>query len=117
MATTYLQHNEQSLFSSWESLEGGSNLKSVGKHSAINQTYPSPIWKSMFKGMEWFPYEEWLSKMGIIQLGKEMTKGTYCRGRQNSHKNLMALRDGQQIWRVWQCVGDTPPQICLVSFC
>lgn len=32
--------------------------KSVGKHATINQTYPSPIWKSMFKGMEWLPYEE-----------------------------------------------------------
>lgn len=69
----------------------------------------------MFKGMEWLPYEEWLTKTGIIQFGKEMTEGTYCRGLQNSHKNLMALRDVQQFWRVWQCVGDTLPQTWLDS--
>lgn len=91
--------------------------KSVGKRAIINQTYPSPICESMFKGMEWLPYEEWLSKTGIVQLGKARTKGTYCRRLQNSHKNLTALRDVQQFWRVGQCVGDTLPQIWLVSFC
>jgi len=55
--------------------------------------------------------------MEIFQLGREMTKGTYRRGLHNSHKNLMALRNVQQFWRVWQCVGDTLPQIWLVSFC
>lgn len=34
--------------------------------------------------------------MGIVQLGKDVIKGTYCRGLQNSHKNLTALRDVQQ---------------------
>lgn len=46
------------------------NLKSIGKHFTINQTYPSPIWENMFKGVDWLPYEERLSKMRIIQLGK-----------------------------------------------
>lgn len=32
--------------------------KSVGKPATINQTYPSPIWKSMSEGMEQLPYEE-----------------------------------------------------------
>ena len=70
----------------------------------------------MFKSMEWLPYEERLGKTGIIQLGKETIKGTYCRGLEDS-RNLMALRDVQQFWRVWQCVGDALPRICLVSFC
>ena len=60
MATTWTESNDWSLFASWESLQDGSNLKSVGKYSTINQTYPSPVWKSMLKGMEWLPYEEWL---------------------------------------------------------
>lgn len=46
----------------------------------------------MSRGMEWLPYEEWPSKTGIIQLGKEMSEGIYCRGLQSSHKNLMALK-------------------------
>lgn len=88
------------LFSSWGSLSGGSNYKNVGKWATINQTYLTPIWKSVFQGMEWLPYEEWLSKTGVTQLRKERANGTYCRGIENSPTNLIALRDDQQCWRV-----------------
>lgn len=67
----------------------------------------------MFQGMEWLPYEEWLSKTGITQLGKERANGTYCRGLENSHTNLMALRVVQQCRRVWKCAGDVFLTFCL----
>lgn len=47
--------------------EMAATRKSVGKPATINQTYPSPIWKSMFEGMEWLPYEERMSETGLSQ--------------------------------------------------
>lgn len=60
---------------------------------------------------------EWLGKAGITQLGKERANGTYCRGLENSHTNLMTLRGVQQCWRIWKSAGDVLPQLWLISLC